>query len=198
MQNNYTLTKINSMRKLKLQMQITVDGYVAGPEGQLDWMTFTWDEQLIKFVTALTDSSDTILMGRKMTNEFVSYWENVLNKPDSPEYSFAEKMVNYPKIVFTKTQKTIPGKNVIVENGDLVTAVNKLKSQPGKDIVVYGGAGFVSSLLDNNLIDELYLFTNPVAIGEGMRIFKSRRSLQLVDSTRYDNWIVVNKYVNAH
>ena len=185
------------MRKLKLQMQITVDGYVAGPEGQLDWMTFTWDEQLIKFVTALTDSSDTILMGRKMTNEFVSYWENVLNKPDSPEYSFAEKMVNYPKIVFTKTQKTIPGKNVIVENGDLVTAVNKLKSQPGKDIVVYGGAGFVSSLLDNNLIDELYLFTNPVAIGEGMRIFKSRRSLQLVDSTRYDNWIVVNKYVNA-
>lgn len=198
MQNNYTLTKINSMRKLKLQMQITVDGYVAGPDGQLDWMTFTWDEQLIKFVTALTDSSDTILMGRKMTNEFVSYWENVLNKPDSPEYSFAEKMVNYPKIVFTKTQKTIPGKNVIVENGDLVTAVNKLKSQPGKDIVVYGGAGFVSSLLDNNLIDELYLFTNPVAIGEGMRIFKSRRSLQLVDSTRYDNWIVVNKYVNAH
>jgi len=198
MQNNYTLTKINSMRKLKLQMQITVDGYVAGPEGQLDWMTFTWDEQLIKFVTALTDSSDTILMGRKMTNEFVSYWENVLNNPDSPEYSFAEKMVNYPKIVFTKTQKTIPGKNVIVENGDLVTAVNKLKSQPGKDIVVYGGAGFVSSLLDNNLIDELYLFTNPVAIGEGMRIFKSRRSLQLVDSTRYDNWIVVNKYVNAH
>ena len=197
MQNNYTLTKINSMRKLKLQMQITVDGYVAGPEGQLDWMTFTWDEQLIKFVTALTDSSDTILMGRKMTNEFVSYWENVLNKPDSPEYSFAEKMVNYPKIVFTKTQKTIPGKNVIVENGDLVTAVNKLKSQPGKDIVVYGGAGFVSSLLDNNLIDELYLFTNPVAIGEGMRIFKNRRSLQLVDSTRYDNWIVVNKYVNA-
>ena len=186
------------MRKLKLQMQITVDGYVAGPEGQLDWMTFTWDEQLIKFVTALTDSSDTILMGRKMTNEFVSYWENVLNKPDSPEYSFAEKMVSYPKIVFTKTQKTIPGKNVIVENGDLVTAVNKLKSQPGKDIVVYGGAGFVSSLLDNNLIDELYLFTNPVVIGEGMRIFKNRRSLQLVDSTRYDNWIVVNKYVNAH
>ena len=184
------------MRKLKLQMQMTIDGYVAGPEGQLDWMTFTWDDPLLVFVNELTDSIDTILMGRKMTEGFITYWENVLNnQPDSPEFAFAQKMVNLKKIVFSKTQKTIPGKNVVVENGDLVIAVNALKNKPGKDIIVYGGAGFVSSLLDNNLIDELNFFINPVAIGEGLSIFEKRKPLQLANSTAYKNGIVVNKYI---
>ena len=183
------------MRKLKLQMQTTIDGYVAGPEGQLDWMSVDWNEPLITFVNELTDSSDTILMGRKMTDGFVTYWENVVNnQPDSPEFAFAQKMVNMKKIVFSKTQKTIDGKNVQVENGDLITAVNSLKNQPGKDIIVYGGASFVSSLLDNNLIDELHLFINPVAIGEGLSIFTNRQPLLLAGSTAYKNGIVVNKY----
>ena len=75
------------MRKLKLQVQISVDGFVAGPNGELDWMTPNFDPKLIEFINALTDSSDTILLGRKMTDGFVNYWENVVNnQPDSPEY----------------------------------------------------------------------------------------------------------------
>ena len=184
------------MRKLKLQLQTTVDGYVAGPEGQLDWMSGDWVESIGKFVNELTDTSDTILMGRKMTNEFVTYWESVVsNQPDSPEFTFAQKMVNMKKIVFSRTHKTIAGKNIQVENSDLVTAVNALKNQPGKDLLVYGGANFVSSLLDNNLIDEMYLFINPVALGEGLSIFKNRQPLQLTGSTAYQNGIVVNKYI---
>ncbi len=107
-------------------------------------------------------------------------------------------MVDIPKIVFSKTQKTIAGKNVTVENGDLVTAVNALKAKPGKNIIVYGGAGFVSSLIEHNLIDELNLFTNPIAIKDGMRIFNKRQPLQLTGSTAYKNGIVVNKYVPAN
>ena len=61
------------MRKLKLQMQVTVDGFVAGPRGELDWMTFSWEQKLANLVNGLTDSSDTILMGRKMTEEFINY-----------------------------------------------------------------------------------------------------------------------------
>jgi dihydrofolate reductase len=184
------------MRIVKLQMQTTIDGYVAGPEGQLDWMAGAWDEPLLRFVNKLTDSSDTILMGRKMTEGFITYWENVVNnQPDSPEFAFAQKMVNLKKIVFSKTQKTIAGKNIAVETGDLVATVNALKNRPGKDLIVYGGAGFVSSLLDNNLIDELNLFINPVAIGEGLSIFKTRKPLQLANSTAYKNGIVVNKYI---
>lgn len=183
------------MRKLKLQMQVTVDGFVAGPEGQLDWMTREGnDTQLIARINQLTDTSDTILLGRKMTSGFVKYWEGILTKPESPEYSFAQKMVNMPKVVFSKTVSHVDGKNVRVENGDLVEAVTHLKQQPGKDIVVYGGATFVSSLIEHKLIDELNLFKNPVAIGNGMRVFKGRTPLTLTDSTTYPSGIVVMTY----
>src|SRR6266566_3955751 len=78
------------MRKLKLQVQMTVDGFVAGPEGQLDWMTRNLDEGAIARIVEITDSSDTILLGRKMTDGFIKYWEAV--QPDSPEYVFARRM----------------------------------------------------------------------------------------------------------
>jgi dihydrofolate reductase len=182
------------MRKLKLQMQITVDGFVAGPEGQLDWMTREQDEQLLGFINQLIDTSDTILMGRKMTPGFVNYWESV--KADDPQYDFAQKMVNTPKVVFSRTVSSMDGKNVRVENRPLIDAINDLKSQSGKDILVYGGAGFVSSLIENRLIDELHLFVNPVAIGDGMRIFTSRTPLALVASVNYKDGIakIVNTY----
>ncbi len=182
------------MRKLKLQMQITVDGFVAGPEGQLDWMTWNMDEKLLAFINQLTDTSDTILLGRKMTEGFIKYWESAITKPDSPEYAFARKMVDTPKVVFSKKLKHVDGQNVRVENGDVVEAVNKLKSLQGKNIIVYGGATFVSSLIENGLIDELNLFVNPVAIGNGMRIFKDRRPMQLTASVAYPCGIVVNSY----
>jgi len=180
------------MRKLKLQMQTTVDGFVAGPEGQLDWMTFDMDAKLLAFINHLTDTSDTILLGRKMTDGFIEYWEKV--KPTSPEYDFAKKMVGIPKVVFSKTIHDVKGKNVRVENGPLIEAVNRLKSQQGKDIVVYGGAGFVSSLIENRLIDELNFFVNPVAIGKGLRVFGARTPLVLAASQAYASGIVVNTY----
>jgi dihydrofolate reductase len=182
------------MRKLKLQVQMSVDGYVAGPEGQLDWMT-EHDEGVIARIIQITDSSDTILLGRKMTDGFIKYWESV--QPESPEYSFARKMVDTPKVVFSKTLKRIEGKNVRVETGDLVQAINQLKGQRGKDIVVYGGATFVSELIEHDLIDELNIFVNPVAIGRGLRIFKDRKALRLTGSKGYASGTVINTYEPA-
>jgi dihydrofolate reductase len=182
------------MRKLKLQMQTTVDGFVAGPEGQLDWMTFAMDEKLLAFITHLTDTSDTILLGRKMTEGFIKYWEHAITQPKNPEDVFARKMVDIPKVVFSKTLRDVAGQNVRLENGDMVEAVNQLKKAPGKDIVVYGGATFVSSLIENGLIDELHFFINPVAIGNGMRVFKDRRPMKLTASVAYPCEIVVNSY----
>jgi dihydrofolate reductase len=180
------------VRKLKLQMRITVDGFVAGPEGQLDWMPWTMDEKLLEYINHLTDTSDTILLGRKMTGGFITHWEHAITQPESP--AFARKMVDLPKVVFSKTLNHVDGQNVRGGDGDLSEAVNELKRAPGNDIVVYGGATFVSSLIENGLIDELNFFVSPVAIGNGMRIFKDRLPFTLAASVAYPSGIVVNTY----
>ena len=187
------------MRKLKLQMQITVDGFVAGPNGELDWMTDNMeDDKLLQYVNFLTDSSDTILMGRKMTDEFVNYWTNVLKNPKSPEYAFAKKMVDIPKVVFTRTLDESRWPNTVLAKGDIVEEVNQLKNLPGEDLLVYGGAGFVSSLIKNDLIDEYHFFVNSVAIGKGMTIFSELGryfKLKQIDATPYECGITVHNYL---
>jgi dihydrofolate reductase len=183
------------MRKLKLQVQMSVDGFVARPNGELDWMTWNLDDKLIKYIRDLHESVDNIILGRKMTEGFVNYWESV--KPDSPEFSFAKIMVNTPKIIFTKTLDKPIGKNTSLAKGNLTDEISNLKKRDGKDIIVYGGAGFVSSLIKHNLIDEYHLFINPTAIGNGLEIFKevdSKLSLKLIESTAFDCGIVVNQY----
>ena len=185
------------MRKLKLQMQITIDGFVAGPEGQNDWVFASGpDAAGWQRIIELADSCDTLLLGRKMAPDFIKHWENVVdNQPDSREMPLAQRMVNLRKIVFSHTQTTISGRNVKMENGDLVTVVQEIKNEPGKDIMVYGGANFVSSLISHNLIDEYYFLICPVAIGAGLSIFNEKKMLKLESSTPYNNGKVINKYL---
>ncbi len=109
--------------------------------------------------------------------------------------SFGKLMVSHRKIAFSHTETAIAGHNVGVENGDLATVVNELKKQPGKDLLVYGGVGFVSSLVSLNLIDEYYLIVNPIAIGSGLSIFKERKVLELESSMAFKHGKVLNKYL---
>ncbi len=175
---------------------MSIDGFVARTTGEVDWIEWNQDEEFKKFYQKeIIDPVDTILMGRKMTAEFISYWENIVdNKPHDPYFPFAQKMVNIPKIVFSKTIKTIAGNNLSVENGDLVSVVNNLKNNTGGDILVYGGANFVSSLIKNNLIDEFNLFVNHTAIGNGLRIFNDTTKLKLTHSKSYECGVVINQY----
>lgn len=187
------------MRKLKLQMDITIDGFVAGPNGELDWMTFDWeDKKLVQYLNSVIDSSDTLLMGRKMTDEFVNYWSNALKNPKNPEYAFAKKMIDVPKVVFTRTLAESRWPNTVLAKGDIVEEVNKLKNRPGKELLVYGGAGFVSSLIKHDLIDEYHLFVYPVALGKGLTIFSEvGRNLKLkqIDATPTEGGITIHKYL---
>jgi dihydrofolate reductase len=161
-------------------------------------MTWNWDDELKKYTADLTYSFDTIILGRKMTDGFISHWTNIVeNQPDSPEYDSAKIFVDTPKVVFTKTLDESEWENTTLAKGDIVDEVKKLKNQKGKDIIVYGGVNFVSSLIKNNLIDEYHLFINPAAIGKGLELFKevdSKISLKLVKSTSFDCGIVVNQY----
>jgi len=183
------------MRKLKLQVQMTMDGFIGGPNGELDWMT--WDDKIKNYVNELTDSIDTIILGRKMTDGFISYWTKVITKPDDPDYAFAKKMVDTPKVVFTKTLDKSNWVNTTLAKGSLREEIKKLKEQDGKDIIVYGGASFVSSLIKEGLIDKFYIFINPAAIGSGMTIFREingRLNFSLVRSIPFDCGIVLLHY----
>ena len=186
------------MRKLKLQMQITLDGFVASPNGKLDWMAgWDLDDEIKKYETEIADTVDTLLMGRKMTDEFVNTWTKAAENPDSPDHAFAKRMVSIPKVVFTKTLDESRWANTVLAKGDLVEEVNSRKNQSGKDILVYGGADFVSSLIKENLIDEYNFFVNPTAIGNGMTIFKdaeNKLSLRLVKAKGFDCGVVLHCY----
>jgi dihydrofolate reductase len=185
------------MRKLKLQVQMTVDGYIAGPNGEMDWMTWNWDEKLIGYVKELTDPIDCIVLGRKLAEGFIPHWAAAAANPDSPDFSAGRKFTDTPKVVFTKTLDHSKWDNTILAKGDIVDEINKLKNEDGGDIIAYGGANFVSSLIKHGLIDELHLFINPAAIGNGMTIFKglgSKQNFTLVKATSFDCGIVILNY----
>ena len=176
---------------------MSVDGYIAGPNGEMDWMVWNWDDRLKNHVFELTEPVDNIILGRKMIDGFVSYWSDIMTKPDDPSYDFAKKMIETPKVVFTKTLKKSQWVNTTLATGDLTDEIMRLKSEKGRDIIVYGGATFDSSLIKAGLIDEFHLFINPVAIGSGMAIFKGINEIQkftLIKSTPFDCGIVELQY----
>ena len=183
------------MRKLKLQVQISVDGYIAGKNGEMDWMVWDWTDDLKEYITQITNPVDTILLGRNLAQGFIPYWTAALNKKEPEEG--AKKMVETTKVVFSKTLTKSEWENTVLVTGDLVDEVDKLKNQDGKDIIVYGGGKFVSSLLREGLIDELHLLINPVAVGNGMPIFeelKSNQNLKLRIARQFDCGIALLCY----
>lgn len=178
---------------------MSVDGFVGGSNGELDWLTWNMDEKLRDYINVLTDSSSTIFLGRKMADGFIRHWMSMLSRPNDESYSFAKKMVDTRKVVFTRTlDKSDPmvmgWYNTTLAKGELADEVNSLKNQDGKDIIVYGGANFVSNLIAEDLIDELHLFVNPVAVGKGLKIFNGRTKLLLRESKHYECGINVSVY----
>lgn len=185
------------MRKLKLQMQITIDGFISGKNGELDWLCCPWTDDINDYVRELTEPVDTIILGRKLAEGFIPHWENVVKDPNDPDYEGGIKYTTTPKIVFTKTIERSIWDNTEIAKGELVEEITKLKNKNGKDIIVYGGGTFVTSLINAGLIDEFHLFVNPTAIGNGMTIFKGlekNQNLKLKTARQFDCGITVLCY----
>lgn len=178
-------------------MQMSIDGFVGRPNGELDWMVWNWDQPLRDYVSELTDPVDLIILGRKLAQGFIPYWAEAVNDESNPDYAGAKKLNETPKIVFSKTLATSEWENAKIASGDIIDEISALKKQSGNDIIVYGGANFVSNLVKNGLIDEYHIFINPAAIGDGLSIFKSvdrKLNFKLIKSTPFACGIVALLY----
>lgn len=178
------------MRKLKLQYAHIPEGFAPTGSEAINYC----DEEFRNFSIANLDQVDCIILGRKTALEFIPYWAAVAENPKDPDFLLGKKLTDIPKVVFSKTLENSEWANTILAKGEIVAEINKLKSQAGTDIMVYGGDSFVSSLMKNDLIDEYYLAVNPVDIDSGLPILKvldSKQNMTLVNSKTFDCGMVV-------
>ena len=179
------------MRKIIAALQTSVDGFIEGPEGELDW-AMTEDKETWKDVFAMLKSVDTCILGRVMYPEYEQYWMAVLANPGGPlplsgkavtknEIAYARWANKTPHIVVSRTLDKVAWKATRIVRD--VDEIRRLKEQPGKEIYVIGGATLVGSLINAGLIDEVRLMVNPIVLGRGKALFKDvkeRKSLKFV------------------
>ena len=178
------------MRTTKLQFQMTVDGYIAGPNGEMDWMTMPWSDDLSSYVDAIWRPVDTIVLGRKLAEGFIPAWES---GPEGEDQATIDQMTNTPKVVISDSLTESPWKNATVVGGDPAEAVNALKASSGGDIMVAGGGTIARELIAKGVLDELHLFVNPVALGAGMPVFPQldgNQPLRVVHSQQFECGVI--------
>jgi len=182
------------MRKLIYSMTVSVDGFIAGPGGEIAWSA--QDEELHRFHNQQTRELGAELCGRRLY-EVMVYWETADENPSAADHEleFARIWKALPKVVFSKTLEKVAGNARLVRDG-AAEEVAKLKEQPGKDLAV-GGAGLASTLMKAGLIDECRLFFRPVVLGGGTRYFPAldeRINLELVETQTFGSRVVYVRY----
>lgn len=194
------------MNKLILETQISIDGYIADENGGTGWMVWNWgqdwnwDKSLQAYHTNLNKSVNSILISSQMAREgFNAHWKQVTQDPTDARFEFSNHIVNSKKFVVSRTLTTeteIPGgwQNVTILKENLEDDITNLKSQNNGNIIVYGGATLVSSLINSNLVDEYHFIINPIALGQGLPIFNKLTNLKMVNSKPFECGIIVNHY----
>jgi len=181
------------MRKLIYSMTVSLDGYIAGPDGAIDWTAP--DEELFRFHTQQTQETGVHLCGRRLYEAMV-YWETAEESPLVADHvKFAQIWKALPKVVFSTTLQSVVGNTRLARDG-VGEEVLRLKEQPGKDIAV-GGAGLASTCMKLGLIDEYRLFVSPIVLGEGTPYFPpldERMNLELVETQTFGSRVVYLRY----
>lgn len=178
------------MRKVILKMSVSIDGFVSGPDGEMDWVFRSLDDDTTTWIVDTLWQAGVHLMGSVTYHAMAAHW------PSSTE-KFAPPMNQIPKIVFSKSLKEATWTDSTILSGDLAHEIARLKQQPGKDLLVHGGARFAQSLSALGLIDEYRLVVHPVALGRGLPLFgKLSQSidLKLMSTTRFGSGVVANVY----
>jgi len=179
------------MRKVVRFVDTSLDGFMGGPDGELDWMVQD-DEVDKEFTTGLRESVDTILTGRVAYQSFEAFWPAAATDPSSPPdlAELANWMLDTPKVVFSNTLDLVGMKGSRLAEAGIAEEVARLRREPGKDMVVFGGARTVQEFIRLGLVDEYRMKVHPVAIGSGLPVFKDRVGLTLVRSKTYRSGVL--------
>jgi dihydrofolate reductase len=187
----------SKMRKLVLFMHTSLDGFVAGPNGEMDWIHV--DEEIFDYAGERTNQSDTALYGRVTYQMMEAYWPTAADQPEATRHDIEHSKwyKSVPKVVLSKTMQgsTAPNTKIIV--GNLRAEINALKQAPGKEIVIFGSPGAAHSLMAENLIDDYWLFVNPILLGQGIPVFKNIQqitALKLVASHVFPSGVICLHY----
>ncbi len=185
------------MRKVIYSIGVSLDGYIAGPGGELDWSVP--DEELHRFHNQQTRETGEQLCGRRLY-EVMVYWETAHENPSIPEHEleFARIWQEKPKVVFSNTLEKVEGNARLASQG-VAEEVAQLKEQPGKDMSV-GGASLAASFMELGLIDEFRLFVSPVVLGGGTPYFpklSERIDLELLETRTFGSRVVYLRYQRA-
>jgi dihydrofolate reductase len=197
-----TLIKIKTnMGKIVLFMHATLDGFAAGTKGEMNWIHV--DEEIFDFVEVRIAQTNTALYGRVTFQMMESYWPTAADEPDASKHDrvHAAWYKNAHKVVLSNTLDQATFTNTTVIGKDYVTALRKLKKETTGEILLFGSPSTAHALLAENLIDECWLFVNPVLLGEGIPVFKGikeKQSLKLLKTHIFSSGVVCLQHEVLH
>jgi dihydrofolate reductase len=184
------------MRRVIIDNLLSLDGYFAGPDGEIDW--FQFDEESLEWSREILREVDTVLFGRVTYEVLASYWPTAAAMAEEP--FIARRLTEVRKFVFSKTLPTASWINSTVVSDPPVEFVSKLKEEPGAAIVVLGSSTVVSALVRAGLVDDYKIRVQPMILGKGRPLFlgqDQRRALTLVSSTPFKSGVVALHYKPA-
>lgn len=186
------------MRQLISFMHISLDGFVAGPNGEMDWIKV--DEEIFDHVAKRISEGDTALYGRTTYQMMESYWPNAGDKPNASKHDIEHsKWYNkVHKVVLSKSMKGAGLTNTTLISDNLSERINEIKKQAGKEILLFGSPTATHSLIQQNLIDGYWLFVNPIILGQGIPLFtgiKDKIKLKLLTTHQFTSGVTELNYM---
>jgi len=186
------------MRKIISFMHISLDGFVAGPNGELNWAKA--DEEIFTYVGNRISKTETALYGRKTYEMMQGYWLTAGDKPTATQHDIEHSKwyKKAHKVVLSKTLNEAELHNTTIINDNLADRINEIKQQDGKEILLFGSPTATHSLMQQNLIDGYWLFVNPIILGQGIPLFvdiKNKTSLNLINTRQFNNGVTELNYI---
>jgi dihydrofolate reductase len=185
-------------RKIILQIDVTVDGFIAGANGDTSWVNV--DGDMMQAASDLLDTVDTILLGRVAYQDFITFWPSADDTQPTTFSRIVGQINHADKLIFSRTLSSVEwGKwnNARLIRDDIPAEMARLKSQPGKSLLLYAGADIISTFMQHDLIDEYHLRVHPIIVGQGKRLFPHldhQTKLSHIKTTAYANGSQVMEY----